>query len=137
MAKTETFRCSVITPERSVLDCEATFVAFPAHDGEVGVLPHRAPLVYKLGVGILRVEGVDGKHVFFIDGGFAQMLGNQLTILTSQARRASEVDLGVAERALSEAQALKIPDEEAYATRAHAIESARAQIKLARQRASA
>jgi len=136
MARTDTFHCSIITPERSVLDCEAKFVAFPAHDGEVGVLPHRAPLVYKLGTGALRVEGVDGSHAFFVDGGFAQMLGNQLTILTSQARRVNELDAAAAERALTEAKAMKIPDEAAYKTRTQAVARAKAQIKLARQGAA-
>ena len=85
MAKVETFHCSVVTPERAVLECEARFVAFPAHDGEMGVLPNRAPLVCKLGIGPLRVEGTDAAHVLFIDGGFAQMLDNRLSILTKQA----------------------------------------------------
>jgi len=133
MAKTDTFHCGIITPERSVLDCDAKFVAFPAHDGEVGVLPHRAPLVYKLGTGELRVECIDASHAFFVDGGFAQMLGNQLTILTSQARRVNELDASAAERALTEAKAMKMPDETAYAARTHAVARAKAQVKLARQ----
>jgi F-type H+-transporting ATPase subunit epsilon len=131
----DTFHCSIVTPERSVLDCEAKFVAFPAHDGEVGVLPHRAPLVYKLGTGQLRVQAVDGSQLFFVDGGFAQMLDNQLTILTSQARRVTELDAAAAERALTEARAMKIPDEAAFKSRTHAVARAKAQLKLARQKA--
>ena len=46
---TNTFHCSVITPERAVLETEATFVAFPAWDGEVGILHDRAPLLFKMG----------------------------------------------------------------------------------------
>ena len=136
MAKTETFHCTIVTPERTVLDCDATFVAFPAHDGEVGVLPHRAPLVYKLGIGLLRVECVGERHVLFADGGFAQMLGNQLTILTSSARRAAELDPAAAEKALQEARAMRIPDDAAYATRTNALARARAQLRLARQPAA-
>ena len=104
MAKSDLFHCRVITPERSVLECDAKFVAFPAHDGEMGVLRKRAPLVCKLGVGPLRVEGAEGNHLLFIDGGFAQMLGDDLTILTAQARPARELDAAGAERVLQEAR---------------------------------
>jgi F-type H+-transporting ATPase subunit epsilon len=101
-----TFHCSVITPERAVLEADATFVAFPAHDGEVGILRNHAPLLYKLGVGVLRVETPGEKHAFFVDGGFAQMVENRLTLLTEQARPVSEVDKAAADRAREEARAL-------------------------------
>ena len=131
MAKTPTFHCSVITPERAVLECEARFVAFPAHDGEVGVLPGRAPLVCKMGIGALRVETGDATHLFVVDGGFAQMLNNRLTILTEQCRRAEELDAGGAEKAMADALAMKIPDDAAYAARSKAVQRARVQRRLA------
>ncbi len=53
--KSDTFHCSVITPERAVLETEATFVAFPAHDGEVGIL--REPRAAALQDGIRRAAG--------------------------------------------------------------------------------
>ena len=86
----DTFHVSVITPERAVLETEATFVAFPAWDGEVGILRNRAPLLYKLGKGELRVQSPQGNHKLRVEGGFAQMVDNRLTILTEQAREAGE-----------------------------------------------
>jgi F-type H+-transporting ATPase subunit epsilon len=106
MARTDTFHCSVITPERAVLEADATFVAFPAHDGEVGILRNHAPLLYKLGVGVLRVETPEEKHAFFVDGGFAQMVENRLTLLTEQARPVAEIDRATADRAREEARSL-------------------------------
>jgi len=120
MAKTPTLHCSVITPERAVLECEAGFVAFPAHDGEVGVLPGRAPLVCKMGIGALRVQTGDASHVFVVDGGFAQVLNNRLTILTEQCRSAEELDAACVEKALADALAMKIPDDAAGAGAAEA-----------------
>ncbi len=132
MARTDTFHCSVITPERAVLEADATFVAFPAHDGEVGVLRNRAPLLYKLGAGELRVETPEGKHRLFVDGGFAQMVENRLTILTEQAKRVEEIDRAAAERALAEARSLPTSGGEAvHAARQRAIRSAQVQIRLA------
>lgn len=132
MAETETFHCSVITPERAVLESDATFVAFPAHDGEVGILRNRAPLLFKMGAGLLRVETPQGKQALFVSGGFAQMVDNRLTILTEQARDPGTIERAVAERALDEALAMKARDEASYQARQRALQSARAQLRLAR-----
>jgi F-type H+-transporting ATPase subunit epsilon len=132
MAETATFHCSVITPERAVLESDATFVAFPAHDGEVGILRNRAPLLFKMGAGLLRVETPQGKQVLFVSGGFAQMVDNRLTILTEQARDPATIERAGAERALDEALAMKARDEASYQARQRALQSARAQLRLAR-----
>ena len=85
MVGTKTFNCSVVTPERAVLECEATFAALPAHDGEIGILFNRAPLLCRLGRGKLRIESGDEKHVLMVAGGFAEMVANRLTVLTEEA----------------------------------------------------
>ena len=90
MASEKTFSCSVVTPERAVLECDATFVALPAHDGEIGILFNRAPLLCRLGDGRLRVESDTEKHVLHVAGGFAEMVANRLTILTEEATVADE-----------------------------------------------
>ena len=69
----DTFHCSVVTPERAVLECDAVSAVFPAWDGEIGILPGRAPLLCRLGLGILRAKTAEETHLFFIDGGFAQI----------------------------------------------------------------
>ncbi len=101
----DTFHCSVVTPERAVLECDATAAVFPAHDGEIGILPRRSALLCRLGTGILRVQADGGARHFFIDGGFAQMVDNRLTLLTEQARSTDEVDLEAARQALADARA--------------------------------
>jgi F-type H+-transporting ATPase subunit epsilon len=125
-----TFHCSVITPERAVLEADATFVAFPAHDGEVGILPGRAPLLYRLGIGLLRVETGQATERFFIDGGFAQMVEDRLTLLTEQAKRVSEIDRAAAERALAAAREMPAGSDAAYAARERALARARVQLHL-------
>ena len=131
MARTDTFHCSVITPERAVLETEATFVAFPAHDGEVGILAHRAPLLYKMGIGELRVESSEGNRHLFVDGGFAQMVDNRLTILTEQARAVEEIDRDAARRALEEARSMPSVTDAEFAARQRALRRAETQLRLA------
>ncbi|MFP5288041.1 MAG: ATP synthase F1 subunit epsilon [Thermoanaerobaculia bacterium] len=131
MARNDTFHCSVITPERAVLETEATFVAFPAHDGEVGILRNRAPLLYKLGIGELRVESPEGNHKLFVDGGFAQMVENRLTILTEAAKSVDEIDRAAAQRALEEARTLPMVSDAEFAARQRAVQRAETQLRLA------
>jgi F-type H+-transporting ATPase subunit epsilon len=127
----DTFHISVITPERAVLDSEATFAVVPAHDGELGILARRAPLLYRLGAGLLRVETPAGKRAIFVAGGFAQMVENRLTILTEIAKEPDKIERAAAERALAEAQAMKGVTDAEFQTRQRALAAARAELRLA------
>ena len=74
---------AIVTPERAILDEPADFVALPMFDGEVGILPGRAALIGRLGIGELRVRrGTETKRLF-VDGGFAQVRDNVVTVLTA------------------------------------------------------
>ncbi|NJL26492.1 MAG: ATP synthase F1 subunit epsilon [Thermoanaerobaculia bacterium] len=130
MAATDTFHLSVVTPERAVLDCDARFVAFPAHDGEIGILRGRAPLLCQLGIGQLRAETAEGKKELFIDGGFAQMVDNRLTILTEGAMEPAEIERGAAEKALEAARGMKGGDERAFRARQEALARARGMLRV-------
>ncbi len=127
----DTFHCSVVTPEKAVLECEARFVSYPQLDGEIGILRGRSPLLCRVGIGKLRVESSDGNRELFIDGGFAQMVDNRLTILTEQARELSEIDREAARAQLKEAMATSFRDERSFTERQNAVARAKMQIKLA------
>jgi len=133
MAQSGTFTCSVITPERLALECNARFVAFPAHDGEMGILRNRAPLLCKLGIGLMRIEREEGSQVLFIDGGFAQMVENRLTILTEQAATAEEIDAEATRKDLDEARQSKPQDEAGVDSRAKGLARALARLRLSGQ----
>ena len=131
MAKKEpTFHCKVVTPERVVLDTTAEFVALPAWDGEMGVLRDRAPLMVKLGIGVLRVTTTEGKQQMAIDGGFAEMVDNELSVLTEGAHFADDLDREEVAAALEAAQAIEAHDPVGVAQRNEAIARAKAQLKL-------
>ena len=81
----DTVTCSLITPEQEVFEKEATYINLPAHDGQMGFMANRAPLLVKLGEGVLTVQGSAGQTKMRISGGFAQMKGNTLAVLTDKA----------------------------------------------------
>ncbi|MFQ5463872.1 MAG: ATP synthase F1 subunit epsilon [Phycisphaerae bacterium] len=130
MANGKTFECSVVTPEKVALRCDAQSVTFPAHDGEVGILKNRAPLICKMGIGVLKIAGPSDSHTLFVDGGFAQVCENQLTLLTEQAIAPDKLQKESAEQALIEARALKVTDEQSCKNRSNAISRAQVQLKM-------
>src|SRR6266702_1451361 len=100
----KSLKCVVVTPEKAVLDAAADFVALPMYDGELGVLPGRAPLIGRLGYGELRIQqGPDTKR-YFVDGGFAQVRANVVTVLTSKALKGEDINVATAQQALETAQ---------------------------------
>lgn len=90
--ESKVFHTAVISPEALVLEAEVTAVQFPAFDGMVGILTHRAPLLTRLGTGIIRLE-IDQAEPkeFLIVGGYAQMKDNVLNILTDEAIPAAQI----------------------------------------------
>lgn len=77
-------KVSVISPEKILFEGEAASVVAPAFDGEVGILENHAPMMTLLGKGILRLP--DRK--FEIEGGFLQVVENNVRIVTEKATAA-------------------------------------------------
>jgi F-type H+-transporting ATPase subunit epsilon len=86
-------RCTVVTPEKSLLDEEFDAVTVPAWDGEVGILPGHARLLAKLGLGELRMSRGDRTEVLFIEGGFVQVADDKVTVLTDGACQLQDIDV--------------------------------------------
>ena len=76
-------KVSVISPEASLYEGEATSVVAPAFDGEVGILTGHAPMMTLLGKGELRIEGGSARR-FTIEGGFLQVVQNQVRVVTER-----------------------------------------------------
>lgn len=91
MARSPLIQFVVITPEQRVLEATTSALVFTAHDGELGVLRDRAPLMGELGIGQLRYLAEGQTRRLFIDGGFVQVVDNHVTILTRQAIPAEQI----------------------------------------------
>lgn len=125
------FQCILLTPEQQLLSAEVTQAILPAHDGLMGILTDRAPIMVKLGIGPLRVDLPDGKKsFFFVDGGLAQMKENVLTILTSSAMPASEIDARAAEEEYTAALARQAVSPQELDQREADLQRARAKQAL-------
>ena len=81
----DVLKVSVISPERVLFEGTARGVIAPAFDGEIGILPMHAPLMTLLGKGTLRVDTTQGEKRFTVDGGFLQVVDDQVRVVTEQA----------------------------------------------------
>ena len=126
------FQCTLVTPEQQVLDEQIQQAIVPGHDGLMGILTGRSPLLMKLGTGTLRIDLPGGqKRYFFVDGGVAQMKDNKLTILSTDAAPASAINAETARAEYAEAEARKPTDAKTTADRQHQMARARAKQALA------
>jgi F-type H+-transporting ATPase subunit epsilon len=126
-------KCIVVTPERTVLDEPADFVALPLYDGELGVAPLHSPLIGRLGAGELRVRRGQTTGRYYIEGGFAEVLDNVVSVLTSRAIRASDLDEAAAREQLAAARERPATTPDLMAVRDQAVSQARAQLRVARR----
>ena len=127
----ETLRLEVVTPSRRVLESRASEVRIPGALGELGVLPGHTPLLTSLGTG--EVTWFDGETTgcLVVQGGFAEVQPDTVTVLASVAETVDEIDLEAARATLAEAQErLKTVDADDF-------DEVDSQLRLAEARISA
>jgi F-type H+-transporting ATPase subunit epsilon len=78
-------KVSVISPEAVLFEGEADSVVAPAFDGEVGILTGHAPMMALLGKGVIRIGS--GQR-FNVEGGFLQVVDNNVRVVTEKASAA-------------------------------------------------
>jgi F-type H+-transporting ATPase subunit epsilon len=117
----------IVTPERLAYSDSVDSVVLPGIEGELGVLPHHAPLVSMLGVGELRIRKGGAEESFAIAGGFLQVRPDKVVVMAETADLASEIDLEKAQEARREAEKAL----EGAATDAVDLAAARAQLQAA------
>ena len=104
-----TMICEIVTPEKMLYSAEASFVAVPATEGEIGFMRMRSPVMSTLNSGEVRVkpEGSDEVLRFAIAGGYVEADGHKVVVLANRAVNISNVDPAfVKERITSFEQAL-------------------------------
>jgi len=94
----------IVTPERLAYSDTVDAVVLPGSEGELGVLPHHAPLLATLGVGELRIRKAGEEEAFAIVGGFVQVRPDKVVVMAETADMASEIDLEKAQQARAEAE---------------------------------
>ena len=126
-------RILVVTPEETVLDVRADFVAVPLFDGELGVARNRSPMIGRLGYGEMRVRSGSETLSHYVEGGFVQVVDNEVSVLTSRALPSGDVDAEAAGEQLATLLITPAAGDRQIAIRRRQIDQARGQIRVARK----
>jgi F-type H+-transporting ATPase subunit epsilon len=127
-----TLQLVLVTPEMTLLDEPVQALRFPLFDGQAGILPGRAPVVGRLGYGELRVTGSDGENrSFYVDGGFVQVKGSVVSLLTNRAIPVDQIDAAEAKALLEKSRAIIAKGDSEIAAKERDQERARRMLKLA------
>lgn len=122
----------LVTPEKTLFDRPVASIRVPMYDGSAGIYPGRAPLVGRLGIGELQLRGTDGQtESYFIEGGFVQIKGSQVSVLTSAAKPVSAISRAAAVEELNAAKAEKARTDEEMAALETRLERARKLVSMA------
>jgi F-type H+-transporting ATPase subunit epsilon len=119
-------RLDIVTVERLLYSEDVDMVIAPGIEGQLGILPHHAPLLTGLTYGELRVKRGGEEESFAIGGGFMEVLPDRVTVLADAAERAEEIDIARAEEARRRAEELM------KQRREDKLEYARAEVALRR-----
>jgi len=124
-------KCIVVTPEATILDVEATFVALPLYDGEIGIGENHTPLVGRLGYGELRINSDKETTSYCVEGGFVEVLNNTVSFLTNKAVPSDSLDLVESRTELESALQKTAMTEDQLNLKAQNVAAARARVRLA------
>ncbi len=122
---------SIVTPERTTFDESVDGVVVPMLDGEAGILAGHAPVIGRLAPGEVRIQTSGRSQRFFVDGGFVQVADNRVSILTGRALTIDQINVAEAHKVLENTRISATDKPEIIEIKTKALDSARAQIRLA------
>ncbi len=120
----------IVTPEKTALDVTADFVVLPLIDGEIGVLPGHAPTIGRMGFGEMRVRTGSTTNSYYVDGGFAQIADDVVSVLTGRALTVDDLDESEVRNRMQEAEHLKPSSLDESEKRRRMIYQSKAQLKM-------
>ncbi len=99
-----TIRCEIVSQDRTVFEGDVDIVVIPGTDGEMGILPHHAPLLSTIRMGVIKVRRSGQEQLFIITGGLVEVQPTIVTILADAAEDIAEIDIARAEEAKRRAE---------------------------------
>jgi F-type H+-transporting ATPase subunit epsilon len=97
-------RCEIVSQDRTVFEGDVDMVVLPGSAGEMGILPHHAPLLTTLNYGVIKVRSKGKEEVFTVAGGVAEVQPDIVTVLADAAENIKDIDLDRAETARKRAK---------------------------------
>ena len=99
-----TFRLEIVTAERLIFADDVSAVVAWGVQGQLGILPHHAPLMTMLQPGDLLIRKDNEEQYLTCIGGFLEVRPDKVIILADACERAEEIDIARAEAAKRSAE---------------------------------
>ncbi len=130
-------KLEIVTPEKKAYEDDVDQVTLTTTEGQITVLPHHLPIFTQLSAGEITVKKAGKTLPLASGGGFAEITGERVSVLTDLADRPEEIDEKTVEEARKRAEAAMkekhLLSEEEFAATAAALEKALAQLKVKRR----
>lgn len=97
-------RCEIVSQDRTVFQGDVDIVVLPGGGGEMGILPHHAPVLTTLKYGVVKIRRSGKEDIFAVSGGVAEVQPDIVTILADAAENVEEIDVERAELAKRRAE---------------------------------
>lgn len=132
-----TIRCEIVSQDRTVFQGDVDIVILPGTAGEMGILPHHAPVLTILKYGVIKIRQNGKEELFAVAGGVAEVQPEVVTILADAAENVEEIDITRAQAARKRAEdalaKLKPEDHDTYLTMEAALRRSNLRLDVARR----
>jgi F-type H+-transporting ATPase subunit epsilon len=132
-----TIRCEIVSQDRTVFQGDVDIVILPGVAGEMGILPHHAPVLATLKYGVIKIRQNGREELFTVAGGMAEVQPNIVTILADAAENVEDIDITRAQAARKRAEDalanLKPEDHDAYLRMEAALRRSNLRLDVARR----
>lgn len=132
-----TIRCEIVSQDRTVFQGDVDIVVLPGAAGEMGILPHHAPVLTILKYGVIKIRRDGKEKLFAVAGGMAEVQPDIVTILADAAENIEDIDITRAKAAKKRAEdalsKLKPEDHDAYLRMEAALRRSNLRLDVARR----
>lgn len=132
-----TIRCEIVSQDRTVFQGDVDIVVLPGAAGEMGILPHHAPVLAILKYGVIKIRREGKEDLFTVAGGMAEVQPDIVTILADAAENIEDIDITRAKAAKKRAEEalanLKPEDHDAYLRMEAALRRSNLRLDVARR----
>lgn len=132
-----TIRCEIVSQDKTVFQGDVDIVILPGIAGEMGILPHHAPVLTILKYGVIKIRQNGKEELFAVAGGMAEVQPDIVTILADAAENIVDIDitraLAAKKRAEDALAKLKPEDHDAYLTMEAALRRSNLRLDVARR----
>ena len=132
-----TIRCEIVSQDRTVFQGDVDIVVLPGIAGEMGILPHHAPVLAILKYGVIKLRKDGKEELFTVAGGMAEVQPDIVTILADAAENIEEIDITRAQAAKKRAEdalaKIAPEDHDAYLRMEAALRRSNLRLDVARR----